>query len=220
MSLIEICGIHSGIFYIIVNFKYTQPLKKANFVEAVSLSKKLVLASGMALILLNLAILAQGQGYTTYYDPNGLFSMAVPSGWSTQGQSYVDAHGIGCWYLLTTSPDYKIRIQLGDKRLQATFSNALSGLDIAKYYYQTYVANSIKGVKVIKSAEDKGDSSGTVAYTTNDGSAIGVIYAQTAPYKNGYGIKLFFHVFAATSELSQALNICGHMLQSRVSTSA
>jgi hypothetical protein len=177
--------------------------------------KLLLVLSAIALLIPDIAILAQAQnGYTTFIDPQGLFSMQVPQGWYCQGGSYVDPTGVPCYYVDLASPDGSVVIKLGDRRITPVFDTPLSGKQFAEWYYQNYIANSIQGLQVISDQELQ-DGSGAVVYT--DGNNGGVVCAKTMPMGgNKWGVSLLYSVIAPASELNQAVSIVQHMIETTV----
>ena len=182
------------------------------------MQRKIILMASMALLISCLAILAQAQNdYTTFRDPNGMFTMDVPQGWTTNGGTYTDQQsGISCYYVSTVSPDSSVVINLGDPGVSAVIPQQ-TGKQYAEWYYQNRVANQLQGTQVLADS-DYGNNAGYLGYAY--GNFGGIIGAQTMPKGDGnYGISLLFHIIAPQNQLQQALDVAAHMIQSTRSTS-
>lgn len=178
--------------------------------------KFLLVLSVVALLIPNAAVFAQAQnGYTTFHDPNGMFSMQVPQGWYCDGRSYIDkTTGVACYYVDVANPEKSMIIAMGDPAVKPVYNTYVSGKQIAEWYYQNFIASRLQGVRMVTD-DDLQDGSGRVRYTFGDNA--GQIYAKTAPMGgNMWGISMLYNAVAPSSDLEQVVSIAERMVNTNV----
>lgn len=168
-----------------------------------------------ALVLFMPALAQNDVQYATFVDPKGMFSMEVPAGWYTQGNSFADSTGATSYYVDTQSPDKTILICIGDPRIQAVYSTAstpmMSGKQMAEYYFQNYIQPSGTGIQE-RSSQDLQNGGGVVAYMADQNEG-GIVYFQTASSGNKWYIALMYNFIAPISEMEAVEAVCMHMIQ-------
>ena len=176
---------------------------------------KLIFLLIAVILLAGTASLGSAQGFTTWTDPNGKFTIGVPQGWRASGSSYTDNTGTSCYYVVTMSPDGSMGIMLGDPRLAGTYISYqipyMTGKEFVERYYESYIATSMQGLQVVGD-QDLGNGAGVVMYT--DGNNIGLIAAQTANGGSMWQLQLLLHMIAPANQAYNVLAVATQMAQS------
>jgi tetratricopeptide (TPR) repeat protein len=200
------------------SIKWQRPRKKVILTH-----RRLIIILGVfALVIVNTAILGQGQDnvvYVTWHEPNeDAFSIEVPQGWTVEGGLYrnpanplIDIRP----YVRATSIDGNIIVTRWDYRFKILFyTKQLSGVECAEWYLSNYPEAGISEI-TITSRTPANNNSGMINYSCykNNLPMSGAVAALTTSIGTSWYLEDLATYLAPVSLENLAKTVCSHMMQ-------